>query len=245
MEWVGEAQSSRGVTEREFRVQVASRTVPGVLWTPEETPQALVLLGHGGSNHKRADYILAIARQLVRRHGFAAMAIDGPTHGARRSGSDQGIEEGLHVQDEFTRLWASDRNLGDSMNEDWTGALDAVQALADVGDKIPVGYWGWSLGTLLGLPFVAQEPRIAAATLGLMGTGENGRLATSARNMTCPTMFFVQRDDQLIPREGALRLFDYINSDYKLLRACPGDHSETPADEFTAGIDFLAQQLKS
>lgn len=243
MEWVGDSQNNRGVTEREFRVEVDGRTVPGVFWTPEEDPKALVLLGHGGSNHKRADYILAIGRQLARRHGFAAIAIDGPTHGARRPGSENGIEEGPHVQDEFTRLWAADRTLGDAMNADWTGTLNAVQALPGIGNQIPVGYWGWSLGTLLGLPFVAQEPRISAATLGLMGTGETGRLATAARNMTCPTTFFVQWDDQLIPREGALRLFDLIASDYKRLRACPGDHAETPADEFSAGIEFLVSQL--
>ena len=55
-----------------------TRTIPGLLWTPEGTQpvKALVLLGHGGGGDKRQGYILALARRLVRHHGYAAAAID-------------------------------------------------------------------------------------------------------------------------------------------------------------------------
>ncbi len=87
MEWTGDPLIGRGVREQGFRVECDGRTVPGLLWTTESADEAhpLVLLGHGGTIHKRADYILATARRLVRHHGISALAIDGPGHGERRS----------------------------------------------------------------------------------------------------------------------------------------------------------------
>ena len=42
----------------------------------------------------------------------------------------------------------------------------------DVYKRQRYGYWGVSMGTLIGLPFVASEPRISAAVLGLAGLGD-------------------------------------------------------------------------
>ena len=85
MEWIGEAQTSRGVCERRFDLTVSDEVVPGILWTPEDADgvRPLVLIGHGGSQHKRAPNVLALARRIVRHLGYAAAAIDGPMHGDR------------------------------------------------------------------------------------------------------------------------------------------------------------------
>ncbi|MFX3826784.1 hypothetical protein ACJBT5_10685, partial [Streptococcus suis] len=42
-----------------------------------------ILLGHGGTRHKRVDYVLALARRFVRHLGYAAVALDAPGHGER------------------------------------------------------------------------------------------------------------------------------------------------------------------
>ena len=42
-----------------------------------------MLIGHGGTQDKRADYVLALARMLARHHGIASFAIDAPGHGER------------------------------------------------------------------------------------------------------------------------------------------------------------------
>ena len=75
------------VTERSFRAKIDGREVPGMLWFPAAAsgPVPLVLIGHGGSQHKRSDGPRDLAGLLVRDHGFAAAAIDGPVHGERRS----------------------------------------------------------------------------------------------------------------------------------------------------------------
>ena len=63
-----------------------------MLWTPEhaEGPRPLVVLGHGGSRHKNAEYIVALAKRLVRGHAYAALAIDAHNHGERRA--DGGLD---------------------------------------------------------------------------------------------------------------------------------------------------------
>jgi len=77
MSWNGKNASKNAVQERGFTLEVEGRTVPGVYWTPEEgVSDRLVLLGHGGTTHKKIEYIEQLAALLVAR-GFSAMAIDG------------------------------------------------------------------------------------------------------------------------------------------------------------------------
>jgi cephalosporin-C deacetylase-like acetyl esterase len=51
---------------------------------------------------------------------------------------------------------------------DWQAVLTAVQRLDQIGAG-PVGFCGTSMGCGLGIPFIAAEPRIRAAVLGLLG----------------------------------------------------------------------------
>src|SRR5688500_14757738 len=88
MRFVDEPVVGRGVSERRFDVRVEDRTIPGILWTPEDATgtRPLVLIGHGGSQEKRSPNILSLARRLVRHLGYAAAAIDAPFHGERAEG---------------------------------------------------------------------------------------------------------------------------------------------------------------
>src|SRR6201995_3652863 len=74
-----------GVSERLFTVG----DIPGVLWSPAGTAgpahfrRPLVLLAHGGGQHKKAPNVQGRARRLVTTCGFAAAAIDAPGSGDR------------------------------------------------------------------------------------------------------------------------------------------------------------------
>ncbi|WP_413811426.1 dienelactone hydrolase family protein [Streptomyces sp. OE57] len=235
--------SSDGVREQLFTLG----EIPGVLWTPEGATSArpLILLGHGGGQHKKAPDILARAHRFVAECGFAAVAVDVPGHGDRPPHEEYSriatenqarVEAGAELAPliaEFQALVAR-RTV-----PEWQAVLDAVRQLDHVGTG-PVGYWGISLGCGLGVPFVAAEPRVRAAVLGLGGASAS---AEAAARITVPVEFLVQWDDERVPRDQSLALFDALASAEKTLHASPGAHAEIPAFELDSTLRFFARHL--
>jgi dienelactone hydrolase len=239
--------SCDGVTEQLFTLTFTFGEIPGVLWTPDGAAGArpLILMGHGGGQHKKAPGIVARARRFVAECGFAVAAVDAPGHGdrPRTEEHDRIIAEmrtRAQTGGELTALVAGFHTLlaGQSVPE-WRAVLDAVQELDHVGAG-PVGYWGVSLGCGLGVPFVAAEPRVRAAVLGLGGALAS---AEAAARITVPVEFLVQWDDERVPRAQSLALFDALASAEKTLHANPGRHGEVPAFELDSTLRFFARHL--
>ena len=232
-----------GVTEQSF----ALGEIPGVLFTPEGATghRPLILMGHGGGQHKRAPGVLAGARLFASKGDFAVAAIDAPCHGDRPK-SEQFVR---FVGDMRTRMTAGEdpgelvAAMHDLLSEqavaDWRAVLTAVRGLGHVGDG-PAGYWGVSMGCGLGVPLLAAEPRIGAAVLGLLGVRG---LAEAAARVTVPVRFLLQWDDTRVPRQQALDLFDALGSADKTLHANPGDHGGIPAFETEDALRFFARHL--
>src|SRR5580698_1280798 len=208
-----------GVARRSFSLEVAGETVPGVIWAPEgaKGPRPLVLMGHGGSQHKKTAGIVARARTYARKFGYATLAIDAPGHGDRISREEAealGREVGARVRGETTAPFDPERmrQMGQRSLKalpEWKAALDAVQALDFVGAGGPVGYWGVSMGTAIGVPFLANEPRITCAVLGLAGLRPGMEaFETAARAIAIPLEFVFQWEDAVAPRELGLALFN-------------------------------------
>ena len=248
MDWTGLAAGSMGVAERPFAVHRDGDTIPGILWAPEEASGAvpLVLMGHGGSSEKRNEAGLALARRFVRRHGIAVAAIDAIDHGER--GPIRPVEDPAGHPD-YIALWKRPDTF-DRMNADWKATLDDLLATG-LFDAKRVGYWGLSMGTMLGLPFVASEPRIRAAVLGLCGfagpSAVRGRFGPRHRidapNVTCPVLFMVQWDDERFDRDGAFELFGALGAKDKRMRVHPGLHGELGVEASAATREFLAARL--
>lgn len=237
-----EETTSHGVTERRFDVDGKAGVVPGILWTPEaaDGTRPLVLVGHGGGGHKRMPYVLSLARRLVRHAGYAVAAIDGPGHGDRVGALvDYDSHDGPSRASFLDHVAAAT----DSMTADWTATLAELRALPEVGDG-PLGYWGLSMGTMLGAPFVAATPDVRCAVLGLMGTfADDNPWVTAAADITCPVLFLVQTDDEIVPVDMALSLFQTTGSKDKRLHAHPGAHSAVPVEEIEASEAFFARHL--
>ena len=232
----------RGIRERATTIVGSAGDVPLILWSPaDDEPKGLVLVGHGGSGHKREDYVVALARRLVRTAGVAVASIDGPVHGERRTTPS---EDPTIVLMDFAQHWAGDASLTDRMVGDWVATLDALQQQSEL-TSVPVGYWGVSMGTLLGLPFVAAEPRITACVLGLAGISgpTAARLEDDAARVSIPTLFLAQLDDELFPFDVTFALFRALTSGEKRLYVSPGRHRDVPADAFSLSIDFLAAHV--
>ena len=235
--------TAKEIRTRSFELAVGERSVPGLLWTPPEGEEAgpLILVGHGASGSKSEGYVVALARGLVRMAGMAVCAIDGPVHGDRRL---DGVQSGPLPFLQFSQVWANDPTITDAMVDDWRAVIDELSKLPDV-DGSNVGYWGLSMGTILGLPLVAAEPRIRAAVLGLMGLAGPTveRLRADAMSVSCPIHFLLQWDDQLFPRERAFELFDAFGTKDKILVANPGEHGAVPDAAFKASAAFLIDRL--
>ncbi|MFG1944998.1 dienelactone hydrolase family protein [Nonomuraea sp. NPDC048826] len=235
--------SSDGIREQLFTLD----EIPGVLWTPHGATGArpLVLMGHGGGRHKKDPGIVARSSRLVAECGYAVAAVDVPGHGDRPK------------DEEFHRIATANQARVDAGEDpapliaafqalvarrtvlEWRAVLDALQHLGHVGAG-PVGYWGVSLGCGLGVPFVAAEPRVRAAVLGLGGASAS---AEAAARITVPVEFLVQWDDERVPRAESLALFDALGSAEKTLHANPGEHAELPAFELDSTVRFFTRHL--
>jgi dienelactone hydrolase len=124
---------------------------------------------------------------------------------------------------------------------EWQATLDALQRLPEIGRDAPIGYGGGiSLGTAIGVPLTAAEPRISAAIFG-GGFFVYEELLEAARRITVPVQFLLPWDDEHVDRESSFALFDAFATEEKTLHANPGDHRRIRwigVDE-----DFLARHL--
>jgi hypothetical protein len=96
------------------------------------------------------------------------------------------------------------------------------------------------MGTAIGVPFVADEPRITAAVFGLHWPDA---LAAFAKRITIPIEFDMQWDDEHIDREAGLALFDAFASREKSLHVNTGRHKELPRFEADSAVRFFMRHL--
>jgi dienelactone hydrolase len=234
-----------GVSEHHFILG----DIPGVLWTPSGAtgPRPLILLGHGGGQHKKGPGGVALARRYVTNCGFAAAAIDAPGHGDRPK-----TEQDEQFKAQLTELMAAGEPVGSHVAgynaalatravPEWRSVLDALQKLDHVGASGPVGFLGWGLGSAIGIPLVAAEPRIAAAVFSHIPGHET--LTEAASRVTVPVQFLMQWDDELVPRDSGLAVFDAFASPEKTLHANSGRHMAVPRFEADSAEQFFRRHL--
>jgi dienelactone hydrolase len=207
-------------------------------------------MGHGGSQHKLGARLAAMAKRYAKDFGFAAAALDAPMHGNRVSPEESArffgsmkeqlaraggmIGEPLHTTLQFA----------EQARREWTAALDVLQSLDFIGATKPVGYWGLSLGSYFGIPFVAGEPRIKAAVFGLAGLGSSTpEFERAAKSVRIPVEFILQWNDELLPRAHGLALFDAFGSAEKTMHANPGGHFGMPPFEAASWDRFFLRHL--
>jgi pimeloyl-ACP methyl ester carboxylesterase len=236
--------SSNGVVERDFTVG----EVPGVLWSPASGADRapLVLMGHGGGTHKKAPAMAGRADRLVTGCGFHVAVIDAPGHGGRpRTATDE--REIAAMQRAMTTggpvgpiVVRYNAHLAERAVPEWQATLDALQELPEIGADGPVGYFGLNMGTAIGVPLTAIEPRITAAVFGIFWPDA---LTETARQITIPIEFVLQWDDEHIERQAGLALFDAFASKEKTLHANAGRHKELPRFEVDSAVRFFGRHL--
>lgn len=236
--------SSNGVLERDFTVG----EVPGVLWSPASAADhaPLVLMGHGGGTHKKHPSMAGRAQRLVTGCGFHVAVIDAPGHGDRpRTAHDEREIAALYRaraagEPEGPIVVRYNAHLAELAVPEWQATLDALQERPEIGAVGPVGYFGLNMATAIGVPLTAVEPRITAAVFGLHWPD---CLAGTAKQITLPVEFVLQWDDEHIPREAGLALFDAFASTEKTLHANAGTHKELPRFEADSAVRFFGRHL--
>lgn len=222
--------------------------VPGVLWTPPGPPtdRPLVLLVHGGGQHKEAPGVLARALRYAGRLGWAAAAIDAPGCGDRpRQAQDgpffAGLRDKLAAGEPVTaELAGFNAERTAQAVPEWRATLDALQQAGHVG---PVGLWGLSMGGAIGIPLVAAERRVGAAVLGTVAPHQ--QLTEAAARISVPVEYLVQWDDEFVPRAASLALFEALGSPDKSLHAYPGPHQAVPRHRVGSDELFFRRHLGS
>jgi pimeloyl-ACP methyl ester carboxylesterase len=245
-----------GVVQRDFDIEVAGATVPCVIWSMEhaEGPRPIILMGHGGSQHKKTEGIRLRAANYARHLDWATLAIDAPGHGdriSREEAEQLAIEVGARVRGESNgptwdpaRLKLMSERSKTAVSE-WIAALDAAQSLDFVGTHDRIGYWGVSMGTAFGVPFLAAEPRIKCAVLGLAGLRPGAtEFEAAASKITIPIQFVFQWEDAVAPRDNGIALFNALGSKEKTMHINPGGHMDIPAWEPAAWRDFFKRHLE-
>jgi dienelactone hydrolase len=246
--------TEKGVTERRFDLKVGDEVVPGIHWLPESAPgpHPTVLIGHGGTQHKRVPNVLGLARQLVRHRGYGVVALDAPGHGDRITDEQRRRQEGRRAELRGGGAAPLSEVQVATMQRAMPQAVAEWQALLnDLGTNPqwasgPFGYWGVSMGTAFGVPLLAREPRIIAAVLGLGALREGSEAQRAAlASITIPILFLFQWDDELMTREGGLALWDALGSTEKTMHINPGPHVGIPLFEREAAEAFYRRHLES
>jgi dienelactone hydrolase len=236
--------TTNGVLERDFTFE----DIPGVLWSRERSagPAPLLLIGHPGGLHKKAQGVVARATYYATTLGFHVAAIDAPGHGERPRSADD-----ARWVDEMQRARAAGEPLGSIVSEfnasiaeralpEWVAVLDELQTLPEVSDG-PFGYSGMTLATEIGMRLVVADDRIGAAVLG--GAFASETLLGLASRITVPVQYLLAWDDPEIDRESSFLLFDALGSPDKTLHANPGPHQRVPWFETEGSGRFFERHL--
>jgi hypothetical protein len=98
------------------------------------------------------------------------------------------------------------------------------------------------MGAALGIPLLANEPRLVAGVVGLIDWDS---VADSAAQVSVPVEFLMQWDDEIVPRASALAVYDALGSSEKTLHANPGGHAALPRFEIESAAIFFRRHLQA
>ena len=197
-------------------------------YVPDEV-ERIVVVGHGADNSRRARYIEVSGKSFA-RDGTAVVSMDAPYHGDRNDARI--IEAPVGTLVDLMVRWVRDhRQLLDVIESRWP-------------DR-PVGYAGFSMGGLFGVPLVASDDRIRAAAIVIAGStrvsypDRFGPLDADTRTVLeitdpavhapqigdRPVLMLNADDDQTVPRHAAFALYEAFVGPKELV-FMPGTHTE-------------------
>ncbi len=221
----------------QFSLAVEGEEVPGVAFMPAsdpDEPMPLVLIQHPATSSKD-DYFVRDVGIMWARRGWVCAGIDAPLHG------DRTAYDPLSLFREPGRFAAATEQFAAEV----TAVIDALAAEFPV-NLSRLGYVGYSMGSMLGVPAVARDGRFKAAAFCLVGESsirgaENG-LAYARRLGPVAVRVVGKLQDELIPRESTEALYAALPG-VKDIVWLPGGHYQIGPDVIQAAGDWLKAKL--
>ncbi len=210
--------------------------IPSSIWSGNEKPTGVVLLGHGLGVDRHDQTVMRPMEILVQKHGAAVVVPEIPLHGVRAELPFNTPE----IVERWQQFWISGGV--DSICRELTAlAHFCMERFAG----LPLAYFGVSLGTQYGIPFLAQNESICSAVLGLFGSHPPPKTPVMNRfapAVSCPSYFIQKLDDEIHPAETTSHLFATIGAKEKVLDSTRGRHADVSEDTVRSACRFLTQR---
>lgn len=229
-----------GVRRTRLWIDGLDERVPVVVTSPVHgrpgRPRPVLLIGHGATTTKDDLYIQGPAARWAAQ-GLVCVAADAPLHG-ERSDAPFDLAANLGADPEVAAAFAR-RHVVDQRR-----ALDLIDTLEGV-DPARIGYLGFSMGTVLGVPLVAADSRIRCAVFTIGGSFGSGPLSPAAFAPLTegrPVLQLNTESDELFGPDAVRALQEALGKP-KQLGMFPGTHTDFGGAVFKAMWDFLSDQL--
>jgi len=225
------------IKEVEFSFDLEGERVPGLMYMPAHVEERipLVLIQHPGTSSKD-DYFVSDPAKMWARRGWACAGIDAPLHGDRREHNPMALFQDRSRFPAITAQFAAELS----------AAIDLLAEAYPI-DLGRLGFVGYSLGSMLGLPAVSRDGRFKVAAFCLVGEG--GMVgAVEGPGSDVPGLKDVavrivgKLNDELIPREATESLYNALPGT-KDITWLPGGHFEIGPDVIKASGDWLKAHL--
>ncbi len=229
-------------TEREYgglrEVRFRLGETPGLLWLPEgeEGPLPLVLIQHPGMSSKDDALVGGPARAWATTHRWACLGLDAPGHGERA------------VPDPFAAMRDPEQAvaMAGQFAEEVAAAVDALAERYPV-DLGRLGYYGYSLGAMLGVPAVAGDGRFRAAVFAAAGTGSlsgpaEGEESHLAGLAGVAVRVIAKERDEVVSPDATMELYARLPGERDLV-TLPGGHFAVGDDVVGAAEEWLTAKL--
>jgi dienelactone hydrolase len=215
-----------------------SEPAPGLLVAPREaaSPVPLVIIQHPATSSKDEYFVREVGRMWARK-GWACAGLDAPYHGERATFDPMRV---LRDREAFPTL-------AHQFGAELTAAVDAIASERPI-DMARLGFVGYSMGSMLGIPAIAADGRFRAAALCLIGegglVGEAGEPGSPVSRLAGVAVRIVAKErDEFFSKGATEGLFRALPGPEKDLVWLPGGHFEIGPDVIRAAEEWLAAKL--
>jgi cephalosporin-C deacetylase-like acetyl esterase len=233
---------------------IHNKRVTGLLSLPKkgEKPLPVVILMHGLGDHKAVDYV-EYGNNLFLKNGYAVLRIDISDHGDRENGVYDFDLTGDY------KYWT--RNVIAQTVFDLRRAVDFIETQKELDHK-RIGYYGISLGGILGTVFCGVENRVKVLVIALAGGQlnllyEENALSSEAKDFVSiveplnfvkqisprPFLMLNAKNDEVVPPAMSKLLFHAAEQPKEIIWY-NAKHKDTPLDSiYSDGLNWFNKHL--